>query len=138
MRNLILNLIFILLPLNANALTTEDLKSHSPSNLLVSFKLACDKSGSYEKIASLHSKRIETLLIGYPDHERIKKVYCTSIEKIFNEIGNDAKGAIYEIRIPTGTQKRPTLCITPKASIQKCKFSFDVIIENGTLKKDEL
>ncbi len=135
-----MRLLFIVIaayPFAVSALTTADLATAPPANLINGVRAAC-RTGNYEKIASWHSKRIEALLLVAPDRALVTSVYCTQVEQLIERLGGDAGTANYFIRQNPDTPKKFELCMAPRTAAGTCKMHFDVIIEGGQLKKDEL
>lgn len=129
-------LIILFIPVFTLALTTDDLKSASASDLLNGVRTACQNQ-NFGALAAMHSKEIERKLLEFPNSSELLIFYCEQVELLFEKIGGNPTEAKFSIRVNPNAAQKSELCMSPKTSPDPCKNSFDVVIENNLLKKDE-
>jgi hypothetical protein len=122
---------------SAIAVTNDDLATASPVDLLIGIQAACSDK-SQEKLFDWHTRRIRKTLLDVDDKEKLMSFYCGQLPELIRRLGGNPKAGRYFIRPNPDNPNKSELCMSTPAKPDKCDMSFDVAIEDGRLKKDEL
>jgi hypothetical protein len=132
-------------PMHHNSVVgAERIEPAQPAGLLRQFESSCT-GGQRAKFFALHSKKIEKRLSAESEARQgeIFRMYCGMVRELMAKMpgGDPAAAAYMRKEVPVGSKgrRKSVLCIMPAPSEQpSCKFQFDVVIEDGVMKKDEL
>ena len=122
----------------------ERIDAAQPARLLRQFESSCT-GGQRAKFFALHSKRIENKLSAESEGRQteIFRMYCGMVRELMAKMpeGNPAAAAYMKKEMPTGSggRTKSVLCIMPVSAEQSsCNIQFDIVMEDGVMKKDEL
>lgn len=110
--------------------------SELPAKLINGMKSTCT-NGDNDQFISLHSNEISTIFMEAPNKAEIVSMYCDAIDTIFQDIDSTPLSARYSLIKERDSSETLTLCIDSMSGSKSCQYGFDVIIEDGILKKDE-
>lgn len=135
--------ILIFSSFSAFSITTEDLKIAKPSDYFSRTIDSCSKNDQNLFFSNFSSEMrvIINSRMTSGGRDKLFILYCDAyISLVENKLQGDPNTATYTIvenRVSPKHRKRYSLCITP-AGGKGCKIGFDVTIEGGQLKRDEL
>lgn len=122
----------------------ERIDPAQPASLLRQFESSCT-GGQRARFFSLHSRRVEKSLSAESEarQSEIFRGYCGMVRELMARMpgGDPAAAAYMRKEMPMGTKGRTksVLCIMPAPAEQSsCNIQFDIVIEDGVMKKDEL
>jgi hypothetical protein len=122
----------------------ERIEPAQPARMLRQFESSCS-GGQRARFFALHSKRVEKILAAESEarQSEIFKLYCGMVRELMAKMpGGDPSAAAYmrkEMPLGSTGRRKSVLCIMPAPSEQSsCNIQFDIVIEDGVMKKDEL
>lgn len=122
----------------------ERIEPAQPARMLRQFESSCT-GGQRARFFALHSKRIEKILSAESEarQSEIFGIYCGMVRELMAMMpgGDPAAAAYMRKEMPMGSKGRTksVLCIMPAPGEQSsCNIQFDIVIEDGVMKKDEL